>query len=86
MSDFLRKSIGQGMSFIAAHIEKSDYYSKIYSKIENCICKMNPIRYIDGNNLYRNQMLFDLLKEYYRFENQAFIPKIEKRLRNIIWR
>ena len=43
---------------------------------------MSHIRYIDGNNLYGSQILFDLPTEDYRFENQAFIQKIEKRLKN----
>ena len=42
---------------------------------------MNHIRYIDGNNLYGSQMLFDLPTEDYKFENQAFIQKIEERLK-----
>ena len=79
MSDFFRKSIRGGMSFIATRNAKSDYTD---SNIENCSEKMNHIRYIDGNNLYGSQMLFDLPTEDYRFENHAFIQKIEKRLKN----
>ena len=79
MSDFFRKSIRGGMSFIATRNAKSDYTD---SNIENCNEKMNHIRYIDGNNLYGSQMLFDLPTEDYKFENQAFIQKIEKRLKN----
>ena len=44
---------------------------------------MNHIRYIDGNNLYGSQMLFDLPTEDYKFENQAFIQKIEERLKMV---
>ena len=79
MSDFFRKSIRGGMSFIATRNAKSDYTD---SNIENCREKMNHIRYIDGNNLYGSQMLFDLPTEDYKFENQAFIQKIEERLKN----
>merc|ERR1711947_67536 len=79
MSDFFRKSIRGGMSFIATRNAKSDYTD---SNIENCNEKMNHIRYIDGNNLYGSQMLFDLPTEDYKFENQAFIQKIEKKLKN----
>ena len=76
MSDFFRKSIRGGMSFIATRNAKSDYTD---SNVENCREKMNHIRYIDGNNLYGSQMLFDLPTEDYKFENQAFIQKIEER-------
>ena len=79
MSDFFRKSIRGGMSFIATRNAKSDYTD---SNVENCREKMNHIRYIDGNNLYGSQMLFDLPTEDYKFENQAFIQKIEERLKN----
>ena len=67
------------MSFIATRNAKSDYTD---SNIENCSEKVNHIRCIDGNNLYGSQMLFDLPTEDYKFENQAFIQKIEKRLKN----
>ena len=43
---------------------------------------MKHIIYIDGNNLYGSQMLFDLHKEDYKFQNQAFTPKKEKRLKD----
>ena len=55
MSDFFRKSIRGGMSFIATRNAKSDYTD---SNVENCSEKMSHIRYIDGNNLYGSQMLF----------------------------
>ena len=45
------------MSFIATRRAKSDY---IDSNILNCAKRMNHIRYIDGNDLYGSQMLFDL--------------------------
>ena len=79
ISEFFRKSIRGGMSFIATRKAKSDYKN---SNVESCKKRMNHIRYIDGNNLYGSQMLFDLPTEDYRFENQAFIQKIEKRLKN----
>ena len=75
MSVFWRKSIRRGMSFIATRNAKSDYTD---SNIENCSEKMSHIKYIDGNNLFGSQMLFDLPTEDYKFENQAFIHKIEK--------
>ena len=67
------------MCFIATRNAKSDFTD---SNIENCSEKMNHIRYIDGNNSYGSQMLFDLPTEDYKFENQAFIQKIEKRLKS----
>ena len=41
--------------------------------------RMTHIRYIDGNNLYGSQMLFDLPTEDYKFEDEIFIKKIEKK-------
>ena len=61
------------MSFIAKRYVKSDYSD---SNIWNCKKKMTHIRYIDGNNLYGSQMLFDLPTEDYKFECIAFIKKI----------
>ena len=55
MSDFFRKLIRGGMSFIATPNAKSDYTD---SNRENCSELMNHIRYIDGNNLYESQMSF----------------------------
>ena len=43
---------------------------------------MTHIRYIDGNNLYGSQMLFDLPTDDYRFEDKIFIKKVEKKLKN----
>ena len=43
---------------------------------------MTHIRYIDGNNLYGSQMLFDLPTEDYKFEDEKFVKKIEKNLKN----
>ena len=45
------------MSFIATRRAKSDYTN---SDVENCNKRMTHIRYIDGNNLYGSQLLFDL--------------------------
>ena len=45
---------------------------------------MNHIRYIGGNNFYGSKMLFNLPTEDYKFDNQAYIQQIEKRLRTII--
>ena len=42
---------------------------------------MTHIRYIDGNNLYGSQMLFDLPTEDYKLENKDFIQKIEKKIK-----
>ena len=42
---------------------------------------MTHIRYIDGNNLYGSQMLFNLPTEDYRFEDIKFIRKMERKLR-----
>lgn len=67
------------MPFIATRNVKSDFTD---SNTENCREKMNHIRYIDGNNLFGCQMLFALPTEDYKFENQAFIQKIEERLKN----
>ena len=78
MSDFFRKSIRGGMSFIAKRKVKSDY---IDSNPKNCERRMTHIRYIDGNNLYGSQMLFDLPVKDYKFEDSIFIEKIEKILK-----
>ena len=67
------------MSFIATRNAKSDYTD---SNVENCREKMNHIRYIDGNDLYGSQMLFDLPIDDYKFEDKSFIKKIEKKLKN----
>ena len=66
------------MSFIANRRAKSDYTN---SDVENCNERMTHIRYIDGNNLYGSQMLFDLPTGDYKLENKDFIKRIEKRLR-----
>ena len=79
ISEFFRKSIRGGMSFIATRKAKSDYKN---SNVENCKKRMTHIRYIDGNNLYGSQMLFDLPTEDYKFEDEIFIKKIEKKLKN----
>ena len=79
MSDFFQKSIRGGMSFITTRKAKSDYTD---SNIENCKRRMTHIRYIDGNNLYGSQMLFDLPTEDYKFEDEKFVKKIEKKLKN----
>ena len=76
MSDFFQKSIRGGMSFITTRKAKSDYTD---SNIENCKRRMTHIRYIDGNNLYGSQMLFDLPTEDYKFEDEKFVKKIEKK-------
>ena len=76
--NFFRKSIRGGMSFIANRRAKSDYTN---SDVENCNKRMTHIRYIDGNNLYGSQMLFDLPTEDYKLENEDFIKRIEKRLK-----
>ena len=76
---FFRKSIRGGMSFIATRRAKSDY---IDSNILNCAKRMTHIRYIDGNNLYGSQMLFDLPTHDYRLEGKAFTKIIEKKLKN----
>ena len=73
--NFFRKSIRGGMSFIATRKAKSDYDN---SNVENSNKRMTHIRYIDGNNLYGSQMLFDLPTEDYKLENKNFIQKIEK--------
>ena len=79
MCEFFRKSIRGGMSFIVTRKAKSDY---VDSNIENCEGRMTHIRYIDGNNLYGSQMLFDLPMEDYKFEDETFIKNIEKKLKN----
>ena len=79
MSDFFQKSIRGGMSFITTRKAKSDYTD---SNIENCKGRMTHIRYIDGNNLYGSQMIFDLPTEDYKFEDEKFVKKIEKKLKN----
>ena len=75
INEFFRKSIRGGMSFIATRKAKSDYKD---SNVENCKKRMTHIRYIDGNNLYGSQMLFDLPTDDYRFEDKIFIKKVEK--------
>ena len=40
---------------------------------------MNHIRYIDGNNLYGSQMLFDLPTHDYWFNDKLFIKKLKKK-------
>ena len=42
---------------------------------------MTHIRYIDGNNLYGSQMLFDLPTEDYKFEDENFVKKIEQKIK-----
>ena len=79
MSDFFQKSIRGGMSFITTRKAKSDYTD---SNIENCQGRMTHIRYIDGNNLYGSQMIFDLPTQDYKFEDEKFVKKIEKNLKN----
>ena len=64
------------MSFIETRKAKSDYDN---SNVENSNKRMTHIRYIDGNNLYGSQMLFDLPTEDYKLENKDFIQKIEKK-------
>ena len=76
--NFFRKSIRGGMSFIATRKAKSDYTN---SDVENCNKRMTHIRYIDGNNLYGSQMLFDLPTGDYKLENKDVIKRIEKRLK-----
>ena len=80
MSKFFQKSIRGGMSFIATRKAKSDY---INSSTENFEKRMTHIRYIDGNNLYGSQMLFDLPTEDYKFENEIFVKNIANKLENI---
>ena len=77
---FFRESIRGGMSFITKRHAKSDYFD---SDIRNYKKRTTHIRYIDGNNLYGSQMLFDLPTEDYRFENTSFIKKIERKLKKI---
>ena len=64
------------MPFITPCHAKSHYAE---SNVENCQKRMTQIRYIDGNNLYGSQMLFDLPTEDYRFEDITFIRKMEKK-------
>ena len=78
INTFFRKSIRGGMSFITTRYAKSDYTN---STIENCQKQMTHIRYIDGNNLYGSQMLFNLPTEDYRFEDIKFIRKMENKLK-----
>ena len=63
------------MSFIATRKAKSDY---INSNVENCKNTITHIRYIDGNNFYGSQMLFDLTTEEYKFEDKMFMEMFEK--------
>ena len=76
--DFFRKSIRGGMSFIATRRAKSDYIDSNTNKSEK---RMTHLRYIDGNNLYGSQMLFDLPTGDYRLENAEITQKIEKDLK-----
>ena len=46
---------------------------------------MTHIRYIDGNNLYGSQMLFNLPTEDYRFEDIKFIKNVERTLKKGIY-
>ena len=78
MSEFFRSSIRGGMSFIANRKVKSDY---VNSNPENYKKRTTHIRYIDGNNLYGSQMLFDLPTTDYKFEDVSFIAKIESQLK-----
>ena len=57
---------------------KSDY---VNSNPENYKKRTTHIRYIDGNNLYGSQMLFDLPTTDYEFEDVSFITKIESQLK-----
>ena len=82
INTFFRKSIRGGMSFITTRYAKSDYTN---STIENCQKQMTHIRYIDGNNLYGSQMLFNLPTEDYRFEDIKFIKKMERTLKKGIY-
>ena len=67
------------MSFIAIRKAISDYDN---SNVENSSNRMTHIRYIDGNNLYVSQMLFDLPTEDYKLEHKYFIQKIENKLKD----
>ena len=78
MSEFFRSSIRGGMSFIANRKVKSDY---VNSNPENYKKRTTHIRYIDGNNLYGSQMLFDPPTTDYKFEDVSFIAKIESQLK-----
>lgn len=60
------------MSFVTTRKGKSDNDN---SNLENCKKRMTHIRYIDSNNLYGSQILFDLPTEDYKFENKDFIQK-----------
>merc|ERR1712074_474791 len=75
ISEFFRESIRGGMTFIATRKAKYDYKN---SNVENCKKRMTQIRYIDGNNLYGSQMLFELPTENYKFEDEIFIKKLKK--------
>ena len=44
-----------------------------------CTKRMTHIRYIDGNNLYGSQMLFDLQTNDYRVEGKTFTKIMEKK-------
>ena len=67
------------MSFIATRRAKSDYRD---SDVKKCSKRMTHIRYIDGNNLYGSQMIFNLPTHGYRLDSKSFIKKIEKKLKN----
>ena len=77
---FFRNAIKGGMSFISKRYAKSDYYD---SNIENYKKRVNHIRYIDANNLYGSQMLFDLPIGGYMFRNKKFVEKVEKNLKQM---
>ena len=80
MNLFFRNSLRGGMSFIAKRYAKSGYYD---SNVKNYKQRTTHIRYIDANNLYGSMMLFDLPIGDYKFENDKFIQKIEKKLKKI---
>ena len=78
MSEFFQSSIRGRMSFIATRKVKSDY---VNSNPENYKKRTTHIRYIDGNNLYGSQMLFDLPTTDYVLEYVSFIIRIESQLK-----
>ena len=58
------------MSFIATRRAKSDY---IDSDVTNCSKRMTHIRYINGNNSYGSQMIFNLPKHDNRLEGKSLM-------------
>ena len=42
---------------------------------------MTPIRYIDGNNLYASQMIFDFPTEGYKLEVKCLQQKLRKEIK-----